>query len=237
MPRRLIIATLLAAALACGCHRQPQAPIGDVVDLDTVPVPAATVQPEALQYNTFTGSFTCEIQGIQFNGQVRIHRDSAIWISANKLIELGRILLTPDSVQFYIKMNNSHLMTTYDQLAQQWGIDIDYPTMQALILGDSPSDITAANATRQTATEQIADLRRISSTDLHTAAPRQHIHVNYSRFEPLASQMFARRLDVNASCAVMSGSFALQYTTVTLDQPCSLPFSIPRLSHPITKPL
>lgn len=68
----------------------------------------------------YTANFTCTAQGFSANGQMRLQSDSVIWISASKIVELGRAKLTPDSVIVYAKVVNRCFAGNYDDLYQRF---------------------------------------------------------------------------------------------------------------------
>lgn len=62
---------------------------------------------------SLTNNFTCAIQGMNVNGQLRVKEDSVIWASATKIVELGRARITQDSVVIYAKVVNRCFRGTY----------------------------------------------------------------------------------------------------------------------------
>lgn len=93
-------------------------------------------------FDTFSGSFTCEVQGMNVNGLVRLQYDSVIWVCLNKFIELGRVRITPDSVVAYIRPTNQYVRATMKEMQQQHGLDIDFYRLQSLLLGQPISSKT-----------------------------------------------------------------------------------------------
>lgn len=94
------------------------------------------------QVKSLTENFSCTVEGIRVNGQIRMMTDSVIWVSVNKIIEVGRLKLTPTRVQAHIKIGGKRYDGDYAGLARQWGIDIDFATVQALLLGNCPNGCT-----------------------------------------------------------------------------------------------
>ena len=229
--RRALLAILFAGALlAAGCRHggqpQPQEP-------DTTADTVAAAQPPASQclpliYNTVGARVACEVQNWQLGGQIRISRDSAIWISINKLIELGRVLVTTDSVKVYIKVNNSQLTASFNDIKNLFGLDIDYYTLQSIIVGDMPSALTKSGDALMVVTEEDNSLRRIRSADIRGQQASGHLHVDYSNFEPLGDMPFATTLKGLVESRPGRWRFTLHYDKIELDTPVSMPFAIPR---------
>lgn len=82
-------------------------------------------------------NFQATVDDITISGQVRLGRDSVLWLSANKLIELGRAKFTPDSVFVYAKVMNRYFAGTYADLQGVLGISTDYATLQTLFMGEN----------------------------------------------------------------------------------------------------
>lgn len=113
----------------------------------TTPATGTTTKPSkptkpARPFDTFTGSFSCEVQGMNVNGLVRLQYDSVIWVCLNKFIELGRVRITPDSVVAYIRPTNQYVRATMKEMQQQHGLDIDFYRLQSLLLGQPISSKT-----------------------------------------------------------------------------------------------
>jgi hypothetical protein len=71
---------------------------------------------------------------------LRIVKDSAIWINFSYIGFAGaRILITPDSVKMINYKNAEYLITELDYLNQLLSVDIDFETIQSLLVGNSSS--------------------------------------------------------------------------------------------------
>lgn len=93
------------------------------------------VQPEAQQrqncpYERLTGTFECEVSGVNVNGLLRTECDSVIWITVSKIIELGRVRLTPDSVAGYVKIYNRYFKGSYEDIYKETGMRTSFGELQ-----------------------------------------------------------------------------------------------------------
>jgi hypothetical protein len=71
------------------------------------------------------------------NANVRIRKDSVIWISARKMgFEIGRLMMTVDSVWVMDRINNRYFAGDYLFFRKQFNIDLDYNLMESLMLGN-----------------------------------------------------------------------------------------------------
>jgi hypothetical protein len=98
-----------------------------------------------LKYTWFTAKFSAEYknkgQSNSFNGQLRICRDSVIWLSFSPAlgIEVFRIMLTQDSVKFINRMNNTYFSGDYAYVNRYLNTNIDYDLLQSFLTGNDLS--------------------------------------------------------------------------------------------------
>lgn len=73
-----------------------------------------------------------------FSVTLRIHRDSAIWVSINAIlgVEAARILITKDSLKLIDRIHNKYAIADYEYLADILRIKIDYHAIEAMLLGN-----------------------------------------------------------------------------------------------------
>src|SRR6476659_11127350 len=76
------------------------------------------INANRIQYNTFTSKVNIDYEGndgkkYNINANIRMYKDSAIWISANALlgIEAMRVLITRDSVKLLNKLEKTYMLT------------------------------------------------------------------------------------------------------------------------------
>lgn len=131
-----MLAIGLCVLVACGCKMTRETTV------ETVPEVAKPqrqyydhVDDTSDFYTSFAGNFSCEVQGMNANGVVRIQRDSVLWVSVNKIVELGRAKATRDSVFGYIRLTNQYVRYSYGDLLRLFNIDIDYQTLQSVLTG------------------------------------------------------------------------------------------------------
>lgn len=94
------------------------------------------------KYDWLTSKFSADVvtedNKQSFNVAVRAKKDSAMWLSVSVLgIEGARMLITQDSVRFMDKLNNKYFVGDYQYLSQLLNIDVDFETMQSVLIGNS----------------------------------------------------------------------------------------------------
>jgi len=98
-----------------------------------------------LNYNWFTAKFSAEYknkgQSNSFNGQIRIRKDSVIWLSFSPAlgIEVFRMMLTVDSVKFINRMNNTYFSGDYNYVNRYLNTNIDFDILQSFLTANDLS--------------------------------------------------------------------------------------------------
>lgn len=94
-------------------------------------------------FNTFSAKaeFSMEQGGKKnsFKATIRIKKDSIIWISITPLlgIELGRVMITQDSVKVINRLAKEYFVGDFRYIENRFNIKPEYDLMQALLLGNS----------------------------------------------------------------------------------------------------
>jgi hypothetical protein len=98
-----------------------------------------------LKFDWFTAkisvNYTNKGESNSFNGQLRILRDSVIWLSFTPLlgIEVFRIIITNDSVKFINRINNTYFSGDYDYVNKFLNTNIDFDVLQSFMIGNDLS--------------------------------------------------------------------------------------------------
>jgi hypothetical protein len=99
----------------------------------------------------FEADLTLDKNNNSFKGNIRIKKDSIIWISINPLfgIEAFRIMFSVDSVKMINKINNTYFLGDYSMINTMFSTPFDFDMLQSLITGNDFSfyenDIFKAN--------------------------------------------------------------------------------------------
>ncbi|NTV83994.1 MAG: bifunctional phosphoribosylaminoimidazolecarboxamide formyltransferase/IMP cyclohydrolase, partial [Bacteroidales bacterium] len=86
----------------------------------------------------FDASYTIKKNTTDFKGQVRIRKDSLIWISITPAlgIEYLRMVITNDSVKYVNRFNKEYFVGDYALVSRFLQINIDFDILQSLIIGN-----------------------------------------------------------------------------------------------------
>lgn len=73
-------------------------------------------------------------QNISFRGTLKSKKDEAILLSFNKMnVPVGKVLLTPDSVQFINFLNKTYFQNNYTYLSNLLQMDLDFETINSIL--------------------------------------------------------------------------------------------------------
>ncbi len=77
-------------------------------------------------------------QSQNVSAEIKIKRDEKILISIRFLgITMAKALITPESVQYYEKINGKYFEGNYEMLSQWLGTDLDFKKVQNMLLGQT----------------------------------------------------------------------------------------------------
>jgi hypothetical protein len=91
-------------------------------------------------------TFTGEVEGVSVNGQLRVAHDSVMWLSVNKVVELGRAMATVDSVWLRAPLMGRDDALDYADLQRLARTRITYDDLQSIALADDAEARIAALA-------------------------------------------------------------------------------------------
>lgn len=143
---RIYIVFACAAVLLSGCKsaskiassKQPVA-----LKNDASRAMLDSMQRHAFQFEWFTAkakvTFISGADQAEFTANIRMRRDSAIWVSVSPLlgIEVARVLLTNDSIRIIDRINNEYYSRDYRYFNQYTSLPVNYDVMQRLIAGSA----------------------------------------------------------------------------------------------------
>lgn len=92
-----------------------------------------------------SGKYKGADQSFSFKGNLKIRKDSVIWmsISPGLGLELGRVLMDLDSIHFMNRFDKTYYKSSYDDLSERIQSPLSFSRIQALLIGNSLSDYEA----------------------------------------------------------------------------------------------
>lgn len=104
------------------------------------------VNDVAFKYLTTKSKFSIESKKQNqdnVNISIRIQKDSLIWLSVTGVgFELGRGLISRDSIVFMDKFHKDYYVFSYAELSNRFNFDLSFELLQSIIIGNLPYPIT-----------------------------------------------------------------------------------------------
>jgi hypothetical protein len=135
----LIISTAMVAMLT-SCKTQ-RAVIREPLKEAGADLLFSKLKEKELKFEWLTAKFSADYKNKDtehsFGGQIRIRKDSLIWISLSPMmgIEVIRLMVSQDTVKFINRMNNTYFIGDYDYLNKFLNTNIDFDILQAFLIG------------------------------------------------------------------------------------------------------
>ena len=89
-----------------------------------------------------SGKFNDSSQSFSFKGNMKIRKDSLIWISISPGLglELGRVLLDLDSVHFMNRFEKTYFKSSYAELSEKTQSPLSFKRIQSFLVGNAMVD-------------------------------------------------------------------------------------------------
>lgn len=85
----------------------------------------------------FSAEYEADNNNTSFSGQIRIRKDSIIWVSISKFsIEGVRMLITQDSIYVVNRMEDSYFKSDFNYINRFINSTVDFDMLQAFIVGN-----------------------------------------------------------------------------------------------------
>ena len=100
------------------------------------------LKEKELKFDWFSAKFSADYSNKgkknSFSGQIRIRKDSLIWISLTPMlgIEAVRLMISQDSVKLMNRINDTYFIGDYEYVNRFLNTNIDYDLLQAILLGN-----------------------------------------------------------------------------------------------------
>lgn len=255
MWNKILLAALVIVVLgSCSAKKKLAQSTPDVTKTD-VPVKAdlskatrASLLSTNLSFTTFAAKAKSKVaigkNSFDVTSNIRIEKDKRIWISISYLlgIEVGRILITPDSVQILNKVQGEYMAKPFSFLYQFASEYLTFENVQSLflanfsntLLSNTDFEITQADLFKNlVGKKNELDYLYVINSDnrpqlfrLAQQAKRQKLEANYSEYADHAGQLFPMTLDLLIATGQSAITAKFNYSRVTFNEAVEMPFSI-----------
>ena len=180
-------------------------------------------------------------QGYTVN--LRMEKDKVIWI--NSVLGLARVMITPNQVSFYDKINNQYFDGDYRLLSDLLGIDLDFKKVENLLLGEAIFNLKEDNykiSTQENSyvlqpKEQQSVLElffllnpghfKMDSQQLYQPSKRRILEIDYKSYQKVNKQIFPENVKIIAVEDTEEVTIEMEYRSVSLNEDLRFPFKIP----------
>ena len=191
-------------------------------------------------------------QNQTFNADIRLRRDSAVWVSISPpilKIEVARVLITPDSVKVIDRFNKRFLAESILYLEKLANYPLDFENLQAILLGntistnkeDTKQKITLQNQQYQLQNHQNqlridtkidATNYTISRMTVTDTIKNYLLHSDYTDYQNIDNKPFAhqRLIDIKQPQQHQTN---IKINTIQMNEPLRFPFKINKKYKPM----
>jgi hypothetical protein len=244
LKKSLIVSLLLLSA--CGVRK-----------IETTPgVALLTLAPREIiknhhatkaNFNSLSGRLKIDFksgktsQGIP--ATVRIIKDEGIWISA--LFGMAKALITPEEVSFYSAINKVYFTGSFQELSVFLGTQIDYNTLQNLLLGETVVPLKPQRSKWSIAEnryrfnpQQAAKLFKLwldiepetyelKRTLISEPNSDGSITIDYESYQEISGVSIPESLRIKAQKGRVQSEVNVSYRNISLNRTLKFPYTIP----------
>ncbi|HVF81630.1 MAG TPA: DUF4292 domain-containing protein [Flavisolibacter sp.] len=225
------------------------------IKTDTQQIIRTTLQQVAanrISFNTFNAKINVDYRGsdgksYDVNANLRMYKDSAIWVSVNAIlgIEAIRLLITKDSVKLLVKLDQkTYTARSISYLQEVTSLPLDLYTLQDLLIGNPvylDSNIvryTTGNGVINMVSlgqffKNLLTLNETNKTILHSKLDDTDLtrsrtaDLSYSEYEMKKGPLFAKKRQIVVSEKTRL-DIKMDFKNYTFNEAVSFPFSVPK---------
>lgn len=178
-----------------------------------------------------------------FTLSLRMEKDKAIWLSAT--LSLVKVLITPDRVSFYNKLDNTFFDGDFSYLSELLGTDLDFEKVQNLLVGQAIFDLkqdtyfaSVANNNYQLKPKKDIELFKrlfliepnnfkMALQQLAQPEKGRLLNINYQAYQEVEKRPFPDQLIIEAEEYGKKTHIAVAYKNIEFNQKVTFPYSIP----------
>lgn len=208
------------------------------------------IQKNHIDFTTFTAKVNIDFKGgegknFSFNANLRMLKDSAIWLTANYFLgEAMRVLITKDSVKLINKLDKSYTLRSVSYLQELTQLPLDLKTLQNLIIGNpvyfdsSITYYTSSNGVISLLSigsffKNLLTVSEVDKTLIHSKLDdveptrSRTADLTYTEYESKSGLPFSTKRTI-AIAEKQHLDIRLDFKQYDFNQPVSFPFAIPK---------
>jgi len=188
---------------------------------------------------------------INFTVNLRVLKDSVIWMRGSKIISAFRVKITPASFSYYSLIDKKYFEGDFSLLEKILGTKVTFMQVQNLLLGESILDLKKqkfisevdASVYKLTPKEQDELYRIFFLFDpsnftlkkqlLKTDKKDKALHIDYKSYRLIEKQLVPKKIMINVLQPEHNTTITIDFKSVTLNKQISTPYKIPSSYKPI----
>lgn len=243
----IFIAISLVFLTSCGAKK---AKMGSVAPEDAAVV--SVIQnhyDKEVDFKTLQGRLSLNYQTEDRSQSVtvafRMKKNDTIWMSGQVLgIPLAKVMITPNSVQFYEKITQTYFDGDFSLLSDLLGTPLDFQKVQNLLLGQAVYDLRSERyvLTESTRGYQLKPaeedfLTRLFLLDagnfkaiaqqLGQQSENRNVTITYPSYQKVRGKIFPEQINILANDGPENTRIDMTFRSIEFNVPVSFPFSIP----------
>ena len=174
---------------------------------------------------------------------LRMEKDKTIWISAP--FSVAKVLITPEKVSFYNKLDNTYFDGNFKLLSEFVGTELDFNKVQNILLGDALYNLNKDDYVASTHEESyllqpknqkevfeifyLLNPAHFKMDSQQFAQPLENriLQIDYKNYQEIDKQKLPQNIKIIALESYNETIIDLEYKSVSLNEDIRFPFRIP----------
>lgn len=180
---------------------------------------------------------------------LRVKKDEVIWLSAP--LSVIKIMITPDRVQFYNKLDNTYFDGDFSYLEELLGTKLDFQMVQNLLLGQAILDLRDQKYYAATVSDHY-QLKPVRQSDKYKTlfllepsnfkmmlqqisqpSALRMLSITYKNYQKVTGKVLPNQIEIKAVDKEHKNQIDIEYNNVVFDKELNFPFSIPSGFKPV----
>jgi hypothetical protein len=196
-------------------------------------------------YIKSSASYKDDKQSQNVTAEIKVKKDEKILISIRFFgITMAKVLITPDKVQYYEKINGSYFEGNYAALSQWLGTDLDFQKVQNMLIGEPFDDLkigkydtiledklyklsTSSNAGINKTFYLGSDTFLVKKQEISQSAQGRKLRVSYPERKEASEAFLPLRIVIEAIQNSGKTNININYNSVSFNEDLSFPYSVP----------
>ncbi len=181
-------------------------------------------------------------QGVSVS--LRMEKDKAIWMSAP--LGMVKVLITPNRVSFYNKLQNEYFDGNFSYLSNLLGTDLDFDKVQDLLLGQAIFDLrkekynaSVADKNYQLKPRKAGDLFKtffqiepanfkMATQQLSQPLKNRVLEIDYKNYQKIENKVLPNAIVITAIEKRVTNTIGLEYRNMEFNRSLNFPYKIPK---------